>query len=79
MAIHTFQIKTEITADGEETKVYLDGEMVYEVDKTKYYGNITRNCINDICKIVGEKLGRTVTPRDISTARMLEMISDESE
>lgn len=75
MASHSFQIKTEITANGEETKVYLDDEMVYEVDKTKYYG-ITRDCMIDICKVLSHKLGREITPREVSTARILETISD---
>ncbi len=74
---HKFQIKNEWTDNGEETKAYLDDELIYTVDKTLYAGVARRNGEADLCDILTEKLGRTVTPRDLSTARMLESIDDE--
>ena len=66
----TFKIVTELQPSGvEDTKIYLDDKLIFEVDKTKYYG-IKRNNMPDICKALSSHLGRDITPRDVSTARM---------
>jgi hypothetical protein len=73
--MHTFKIETQYVGIEEKLSVYLDGEMIYEVDNTKYCG-FTRDNMPEICKRVSEKLGRTVTSKEISTARMLGYISE---
>lgn len=76
---HKFQIKTEWTEKGEETRAFLDDEHIYTVDKTLYAGVARRNGEIELCNILTEKLGRTITPRDLNTARMLESIDDDPE
>lgn len=76
---HKFQIKSEWTEKGEETHAYLDDERIFTVDKTLYAGVARRDNEGELCKILTEKLGRDITPRELSTARMLESIDDDPE
>lgn len=79
MAIHSFKIETDFSGtEYETTKIYLDNEIVYEVDKTRYYG-IKKDCSEDICKLLEEKLGRSVNNRELSIARILEQIADSDD
>lgn len=79
MSTHKIEKKTEITEKGEETKIYLDDECIYTVDKTLYAGTVRKNCEPEICKLLEQKLGRPITPRQLSMAFILETISDDPE
>lgn len=79
MTTHKIQKKTEITENGEETKIYLDDKCIYTVDKTLYAGRVRKNCEPEIRKLLEQKLGRVVTSRQLSMAFILETISDDPE
>lgn len=73
---HKFQIKSDWTKNGQETRVYLDDECIYLVDKTLYAGKFRKNCEPEIRKTLSKILGREITSKELSTARILETISD---
>ena len=79
MAKYAILKKTDLTENGEETKIYLDGKCIYIVDKTLYAGVVCKNCESEICKLIEQKIGRPVTPRQLSMAFILETISDDLE
>ena len=77
MTIHSIRIVTDYEDNKENTRVVLDGEIIYTIDKTTYLGH-RKPCEKEILKILSEKLGREVTAREFNTAVILEKIDDKA-
>jgi len=75
---HKFEIKTEYHGIQEKLYVFLDDRMIFEVDSDKYYGH-TRNNEPALCKKLSEILKREITPKELSTARILGYFRDKAE
>lgn len=77
MAMRSIKLVTDYEDNKENTRVVLDGEIIYTIDKATYMGH-RRPCEKEILKVLSEKLGREVTGREFNTATMLEQIDDEA-
>jgi len=76
---HKLQIVNEWNdKNQEDTVVYLDDNRIYVVDKTMYAGIARKNCEQDICNTINTKLQTHITPRDLSTIRILESFDDQN-
>jgi hypothetical protein len=58
--------------------VLLDGVPVFYLDFTTYMGH-RRSQDKELAACLSEKLGYTITPKDVSTALMLEYIADKKD
>ena len=71
-----FEIKTffDETDLRQKTCIYIDDDMIYEVDKTIYNGMTTRDNSKDIKAAISKKLKREITDEQITRAKWLKLI-----
>jgi len=56
--------------------VYLNEEEIFKIDMSKYMGH-RKNQESELCKVLSDKLGYNVTPKDLNLAMILNFIPDE--
>jgi len=74
---YKIQLKKEYKGTDEETNLYLNEKLIYTVDKTLYAGFVRKNCELEICKVLSDVLKRSITPKELSTALILEQIEGD--